>query len=190
METHDELKERVRREQWLAARLPLATERLEGAQQERIWAIVETHQSGLSIRQIASATGLSPSRVHQLLGSDEAREIPRWLSQQRGRDHSDHIRAGLNEPGPNPLVETFRPSSPDCAFCVERRTRLLRGGIRVKRSDSKLWDCGMHRRPEASGLCGDTKRPRQARPYRLAPLALEPLAAHARRGGFQGVPCH
>ncbi len=105
------------------------------------------HQSGLSIRQIASATGLSSSRVHRPLGSDEARETPRWLSQQRGRDHSDHIRAGLNEPRPNLLVETFRPSSPDCAFCVERRTRLLRGGIRVKRSDSKLWDCGMRRTP-------------------------------------------
>lgn len=86
METHDELKERVRREQRLAARLRLATERLEGAQQERIWAVVEAHQSGYSIRQIASATGLSPSRVHQLLGSDESREIPRWLSEQRSQE--------------------------------------------------------------------------------------------------------
>jgi len=68
METHDELKERVRREQRLAARLRLATERLEGARRERIWAIVEAHQSGLSVRQIAAATGLSSSRVNQLLG--------------------------------------------------------------------------------------------------------------------------
>jgi hypothetical protein len=89
------LKERVRREQRLAARLSLATECLEAAQQERTWAIVESHQSGFSIRQIASATGLSSSRVHQLLGSDESREIPRWLSQQRGLEavpsqgHSD-----------------------------------------------------------------------------------------------------
>jgi hypothetical protein len=83
METHDELKERVRREQRLAARLRLATARLEESQRERIWAVVEAHQSGLSIRQIAVATGLSSSRVHQLLGSDEAREIPRWLSQRR-----------------------------------------------------------------------------------------------------------
>jgi hypothetical protein len=86
METHDEFEERIRREQQVAARLRLATERLEEAQRERIWAIVETHQSGLSVRQIAAATGLSSSRVHQLLGSDEAREIPRWLSQQRRRD--------------------------------------------------------------------------------------------------------
>src|SRR3954462_14375708 len=95
METNDQFSERIQREQRLTARLRLATERLEEAQRERIWGVVEAHQSGLSIRQIAAATGLSSSRVHQLLGSDESREIPRWLSQRRGRetapsqDHSD-----------------------------------------------------------------------------------------------------
>ena len=54
----------------------LATERLENAQRERIWAIVEAHQVELSVRQIAAVTDLSSSRVHQLLGSDEALEIP------------------------------------------------------------------------------------------------------------------
>src|SRR5437588_9100428 len=83
METHDDFEERIRGDRQVAARLRLATERLDEAQRERIWAIVEAHQSGLSVRQIAAATGLSSSRVHQLLGSDEAREIPRWLSQQR-----------------------------------------------------------------------------------------------------------
>src|SRR3954447_3177799 len=83
MENLDEFGERIRRNQQVATRLRLATERLEDAQRERIWAIVEAHQEGLSVRQIAAATGLSSSRVHQLLGSDEAREIPRWLSQQR-----------------------------------------------------------------------------------------------------------
>src|SRR3954453_1889517 len=86
METHDEFDERIRRERQVAARLRLATDRLDEAQRERSWAIVEAHQSGLSVRQIAAATGLSSSRVHQLLGSDEAREIPRWLSQERRRD--------------------------------------------------------------------------------------------------------
>ena len=42
--------ERIQREQRLAARLRLATERLEEAQRERIWAVVEAHESGLSIR--------------------------------------------------------------------------------------------------------------------------------------------
>ena len=77
MDTNDELPERIRREQQFAARLRLATERLEEAQRERIWAIVEAHQAKLSVRQIAAATGLSSSRVHQLLGSDEAPAIPR-----------------------------------------------------------------------------------------------------------------
>src|SRR5262245_55155709 len=83
METNDQFRERIQREQRLTARLRLATERLEEAQRERIWAVVEAHQSGLSIRQIAAATGLSSSRVHQLLGSEESREIPRWLNRQR-----------------------------------------------------------------------------------------------------------
>src|SRR5437764_5227888 len=86
MESNDQFCERIRREQWLTARLRLATERLEDAQRERIWAVGEAHQSGLSIRQIAAATGLSSSRVHQLLGSDESREIPRWLSQRRDQE--------------------------------------------------------------------------------------------------------
>jgi hypothetical protein len=106
MEKHDELKERVRREQRLAARLRLATERLEAAQRERIWAIVEAHQSGLSVRRIASATGLSSSRVHQLLGSDGAREIPRWLSPPRGRDRSDHPPQGTDPSQPYPDLQT------------------------------------------------------------------------------------
>jgi AraC-like DNA-binding protein len=88
METNDQFCERIQREQRLAARLRLATERLEEAQRERIWAVVEAHQSGLSIRQIAAATGLSSSRVHQLLGSEESREIPRWLSQRRDQEEA------------------------------------------------------------------------------------------------------
>jgi hypothetical protein len=85
METNDELRERACREGQIADRLRLATERLEEAQQERIWAVVEARQAGLSIRQVAAATGLSPSRVHQLLSSEEAKEIPRWLGQRRGQ---------------------------------------------------------------------------------------------------------
>ena len=92
MEDNERFRERIQRQQRLVARLRLATERLQDAQRERIWAVVEAHQSGLSIRQIAAATGLSSSRVHQLLGSDEARAIARWLSQPRGRDRPDRPR--------------------------------------------------------------------------------------------------
>ncbi len=67
----------------LSPRLRLATTRLADDDLERIWAIVAAHEAGLSIRKIASATGLSSSRVHQLLQVDAAREIPTWLSQLR-----------------------------------------------------------------------------------------------------------
>jgi AraC-like DNA-binding protein len=39
--------------------------------------------SWLSIRKIASATGLSSSRIHQLLNAPEGKGIPVWLSQLR-----------------------------------------------------------------------------------------------------------
>src|SRR3954466_4295562 len=97
METNAGFDERIRRERQVAARLRLATERLEEAQRERVWAIVEAHQAELSVRQIAAATDLSSSRVHHLLGSDEAREIPRWLSEQRRRNRPD--RSGRETAG-------------------------------------------------------------------------------------------
>ncbi len=58
----------------------MATTRVKDAERERIWAIATAHSEGLSIRKIAEATGLSSSRVHQLLHSDEARQIPDWLT--------------------------------------------------------------------------------------------------------------
>jgi hypothetical protein len=81
MEPPEAWRQRVRREQQLIARLRRATTRLVDADCERIWAIVAAKEAGLSIRQVARATGLSPTPVHQLLKADEAREIPVWLSQ-------------------------------------------------------------------------------------------------------------
>jgi hypothetical protein len=101
METHEELTQRVRREQQLLTRLRLATTRLADADRERIWAIVAAHEAGLSIRNIAAATDLSSSRVHQLLRSDAARDIPKWLSQLRAL-------ALVSEDSP----DADRPSSP------------------------------------------------------------------------------
>jgi len=90
METPQAWRQRSRREQQLIARLRLATTRLADADRERIWAIVSAKEAGLSIRQIARATGLSPTRVHQLLKADEAHEIPRWLSQLHDDGLSPH----------------------------------------------------------------------------------------------------
>ena len=80
MEPPEQLKQRVLTEKRLAARLPLAALRVEAAEQERIWALVAAHSAGLSIRKIATATGLSSSRVHQLLHTDEAEQIAQGLS--------------------------------------------------------------------------------------------------------------
>ena len=79
----EELRQRVQLERRLIARLKTANIRFTDAQVERIWAIVSAHQAGLSIRKIAGATGLSSSRIHQLLNAPEAKEIPVWLSQLR-----------------------------------------------------------------------------------------------------------
>src|SRR5271167_4517420 len=81
--TIEELRQRVQLERRLIARLKTANIRFTDAQVERIWAIVSAHQAGLSIRKIAGATGLSSSRIHQLLNASEAKEIPVWLSQLR-----------------------------------------------------------------------------------------------------------
>ncbi len=80
MESPETSKHRVLKEKRLTARLGIASRRVEEAERERIWAIAAAHSAGLSIRRIAAATGLSSSRVHQLLHTDEAGEIPDWLS--------------------------------------------------------------------------------------------------------------
>ena len=71
------LSKRHRTKKRLTDRLRLATTRLEDAQQEHVWAIAAAKSEGLSIRKIAAATGLSSSRVHQLLHTDEALQIPK-----------------------------------------------------------------------------------------------------------------
>jgi hypothetical protein len=88
MDTRDECRQRFQREQETKKRLRLATTRLHEAEHERIWAIVAARDAGLSIRQIAAATGLSRSRIHQLLQHPEARERPTWLTHVRGHDHA------------------------------------------------------------------------------------------------------
>jgi hypothetical protein len=149
METNSEFQERIRRGQQVAARLRLATERLEDAQRERIWAIVEAHQSGSSVRQIAAAAGLSSSRVHQLLGSDEAREIPRWLSQQRRRDRPSppdvpaHLASELEalrrcrewlerlDRGEQVVVNLRPETDPESEYVAFDRPRVLRVMARI-----------------------------------------------------------
>ena len=83
MESAERLKQKVLQEKQLINRLGWTQTRLEAAEQERIWAIASAHAQGLSIRKIAIATTLSSSRVHQLLHSEEAGQIPEWLNALR-----------------------------------------------------------------------------------------------------------
>ena len=57
--------------------------RLDDANRERVWAVAAAHKAGLSIRQIAEATALSSSRVHQILHDNEVHGIPDWLDDFR-----------------------------------------------------------------------------------------------------------
>ncbi len=86
---HDQPRQYWQDEKLLKERLRLATTRLEDAQRERIWAIVAAREAGLSIRKIASATGLSPTRVHQLLNDLATDEITTWLSQLKYQERSE-----------------------------------------------------------------------------------------------------
>jgi hypothetical protein len=83
----------------------VATTRLADAERERIWAIVAAHKAGLSIRKIAAATGLSRSRIHQLLQDDEAREIPAWLTHLRARDVAADAQADTERPSPDAMMK-------------------------------------------------------------------------------------
>ena len=80
MASPEQLKHKVLNEKRLTNRLRLATTRLHNAQQEHVWAIAAAKSEGLSIRKIAVATGLSSSRVHQVLHTEEALQIPEWLN--------------------------------------------------------------------------------------------------------------
>ena len=128
METREALRQRVRREQHLKARLRLATTRLVEAEQERIWAIVAAHHAGLSIRQIAAATGLSRSRIHQLLQHDEAREIPTWLSHLRVRANDADDAREASQPGAQAQIQDRVAEEVEVLrWCLDWLERLERG---------------------------------------------------------------
>jgi hypothetical protein len=56
-----------RRERRVLTRVSLAAWRLEQAERERTWALVSARAEGISIRTLATAAGLSPSRLHQIV---------------------------------------------------------------------------------------------------------------------------
>jgi hypothetical protein len=80
VQTAEAIRELVRKEKQLIERLRTANIRFADAQLERMWAIQSAHDAGLSIRQIAVASGLSSTRVHQLLNTKERAMIPIWAT--------------------------------------------------------------------------------------------------------------
>ena len=59
--------ETARRERRVLTRVSRAAWRLDQAERERTWALVSARAEGISIRTLATAIGLSPSRVHQFV---------------------------------------------------------------------------------------------------------------------------
>ena len=132
MDTREERRQRFQREQQINKRLRLATTRLHEAEQERIWAIVAARDAGLSIRQIATATGLSRSRIHQLLKDDEAREIPTWLIHLRDRDPASEGEADTEPSSSRTVVQARVAEEVEVLrWCLDWLAQLERGEMVV-----------------------------------------------------------
>jgi hypothetical protein len=91
MDTPEAIRERVRQEQRVIERLQTANSRFADAQLERMWAIKSAHKLGLSIRQIAIVTGLSSSRIHQVLNAEDPAGIPIWATELRETTEKDKV---------------------------------------------------------------------------------------------------
>ena len=71
------------RERRVLARVSRAAWRLEQAERERTWALVSARAEGISIRTLATAVGLSPSRVHQLVADADLDALDAALGELR-----------------------------------------------------------------------------------------------------------
>ena len=72
-----------RRERRVLTRVSRAAWRLEQAERERVWALVSARAEGISIRKLAAAAGLSPSRVHQLVADADLDALDAALGELR-----------------------------------------------------------------------------------------------------------
>ncbi len=130
--TREELHQLVQHERKLKTRLQLATTRLAEAERERIWAIVAAHEAGLSIRNIAAATGLSRSRIHQLLQDHEARDIPKWLTHLRDRDIAAEVQPDTDQSTPDASIQAHLASEVEVLrWCISWLEQLERGEMVV-----------------------------------------------------------
>ena len=72
-----------RRERRVLTRVSRAAWRLEQAERERTWALVSARAEGISIRTLATAAGLSPSRVHQIVAAADLDALDAALGELR-----------------------------------------------------------------------------------------------------------
>jgi hypothetical protein len=128
MEPPEQLKQKMLSEKRLTKRLRLATTRLEDAQQEHIWAIAAAKSEGLSIRKIAAATGLSSSRVHQLLHTDEALQIPERLNSLTDpQANTDKQPVGKEMQSLQPFQQLLAEETEVMRWCISWLEQLARG---------------------------------------------------------------
>ena len=113
METPKTLRQRVRREQQLIARLRLATTRLADADRERFWAIVAAKEAGLSIRKYVrlaahrcpslAATQVTPHVLRHtcammiLQATGDLRKVSLWLGHADMQTTEVYLRADPTE---------------------------------------------------------------------------------------------
>ena len=67
----------------MLTRVSRAAWRLEQAERERTWALASARAEGISIRTMAKAAGLSPSRVHQLVADADLDALDTALGELR-----------------------------------------------------------------------------------------------------------
>ncbi|MEO0708304.1 MAG: hypothetical protein AAF050_21930 [Cyanobacteria bacterium J06649_5] len=129
MESIEQIKALVAKEKRLKDRLSLAKMRLEAAEREHVWAIAAAHNEGLSIRKIAAEMGLSSSRVHQLLHTDEADQIPEWLSSlNASKSSNDEPSLGAQQSHtPKEVQEQIANEVEVLRWCISWLEQLARG---------------------------------------------------------------
>jgi hypothetical protein len=75
--------EAERRQGHVLARVSRAAWRLDQAERERRWVLASAHAEGISIRTLATAAGLSPSRVPQLVAAVDLDALDAALGELR-----------------------------------------------------------------------------------------------------------
>ncbi|MEU5940964.1 hypothetical protein ABZ807_17695 [Micromonospora sp. NPDC047548] len=83
MTTINERVEAGRRRRRVLVRVTRAVWRLDQAERERGWALVSARAEGVSIRALAKAAGLSPSRVHQIVAAADPDALDSTLGELR-----------------------------------------------------------------------------------------------------------